>query len=225
MRFVAMWLAIAVLDSWTAEAMSRLRGRGGSDQATDSTDGRRTFFPDEGSRHLLTDSVTGKYDHGDGTTYGTSAFRRIGIMVAPRIARHSVVATSAGNLAFSASVRSHRIFTDQTVRSGGNDSAPTPIELLTAALASCVALHVLQFCEGKGFDAQDLAVEVKPLWRDNPGRIARFDIVLHIPDTIPGTFRDAIDEVVRGCPVYQTFLHGPTVECRQVTGTPVLGAA
>jgi hypothetical protein len=84
---------------------------------------------------------------------------------------------------------------------------------------------VLQFCEGKGLDAQDLAVEVKPLWRQNPGRIARLDIVLHIPDTIPESYRDAIDAVVRGCPVYQTFLHGPAMECRQVTDASVLGAA
>jgi uncharacterized OsmC-like protein len=159
------------------------------------------------------------------TTYRISGFPRIDIMVAPRTSRHSVVASSAGNLAFSASVRSHRVFTDQTVRGGGNDSAPTPLELLSAALASCVALHVFQFCEGKGFDAQDLAVEVKPLWRENPGRIARLDIVLHIPDTIPASYRDAIDEVVRGCPVYQTFAHAPAMECRQVTGALVLGAA
>ena len=140
-------------------------------------------------------------------------------MIVPRTSRHSVVATSAGGLAISASVRSHTVVTDQPVRAGGNDSAPTPLDLLGVSLSSCIALHVLQFCQAERLEADGLAVEVKPVWRGDPGRIARFDVVLHLPEAIPASYRPGIGDVVRACPVFQTLVHAAEVEYTDVATT------
>lgn len=140
-------------------------------------------------------------------------------MIRPRTSRHSVVATRLHDQAFAASIRTHRVFTDQITRAGGHDSAPTPLELLSASLASCIALHVTQFCERERLDADELAVEVIPIWRENPGRIARFDVLLHLPDTIPARYREALNEVVRSCPVYQTFAQRPDIVTREIQAT------
>ncbi len=53
-------------------------------------------------------------------------------------------------------VRNHTIRTDQPQRAGGEDSAPTPLELPGAALAGCVALYVQKSCEAVGLPACDL---------------------------------------------------------------------
>jgi len=129
----------------------------------------------------------------------------------PRTSRHSVVATSSGRLAFSVSVRDHVVSTDQPSRVGGDDSAPTPLELLSASLASCIALYVHKFCETNSFVTTGFAVEVKPLWKEEPGRIARFDVILHVPDTIPPMHYMAIEEVARTCPVHNTLTHMPDI--------------
>jgi uncharacterized OsmC-like protein len=138
-------------------------------------------------------------------------------MIVPRTSRHSVIATCAGGLAFNASVRNHTVFTDQPIRAGGMDSAPTPLELLSASLATCIALHIRQFCEENSLSADGLAVEVKPIWRDPPGHIARFDVIVHVPDSFPAAYGARIEEVVRLCPVYQTLIHAPeiTVQCQE----------
>ena len=142
----------------------------------------------------------------------------------PRTSRHSVVATHSGGLAFSVSVRDHVVSTDQPSRAGGDDSAPTPLELLSVSLASCIALYVHKFCEAKSLVTSGFAVEVKPLWKEEPGRIARFDVIVHLPDNVPAMLYPAIEEVARTCPVHNTLTHIPeiTVELQELvsTGTP-----
>ena len=137
----------------------------------------------------------------------------------PRVSKHSVVATHVGGQAFEVSVRSHTVRTDQPVSGGGEDTAPTPLEMMSVALAGCVALYVQRYCTGRGLDARGLAVEVNPVWKPEPGSIGRFDVLLHLPGTIPGQHRDALEQVARTCPVHHTFVHSPEITVRVVPGS------
>ena len=131
-----------------------------------------------------------------------------------RTSKHSIVATPTGGLAFAVAVRGHVIATDQTARSGGTDAAPTPLELMGAALAGCAALYARKYCIEQGLDADGIGVEVKPMWRDDPGRIGRYDIVVHVPATFPREHRAGIEEAVLGCPVHHTLTHAPEMTLR-----------
>ena len=53
------------------------------------------------------------------------------------------VVTHVSGVKFAIQIRSHEILVDQTLKGGGTDSAPTPLELLGAALGSCVAYYLL----------------------------------------------------------------------------------
>jgi putative redox protein len=110
---------------------------------------------------------------------------------------------------FSIAVRGHQLLTDQPARLGGTDTACSPLELLGAALSSCVALYVHKYCEAHGLDDTDLAVEVKPFWREDPGRVGRYDVVVHIPESIPVEHHAAIEEAAQNCPVHHTLAHTP----------------
>jgi putative redox protein len=130
--------------------------------------------------------------------------------------KHSIVATPEGGKMFSVTVRQHQLLTDQPERGGGTDAAPSPLELLGAALSACVALYVHTYCESEGLEADDLAVEVKPFWRESPGRVGRYDLIVHIPETIPPEYHAAIEQVAQSCPVHNTLAHPPelTVQLR-----------
>jgi putative redox protein len=140
--------------------------------------------------------------------------------------KHSIVVTPAGGLRFSSAVRDHSVPTDQPLRLGGSDTAPSPLELLSVSLASCVALYVHRYCEARSLDAEQLVVEATPFWRDDPGRIARFDVVVHVPDSIPAEHHAAIEEVARGCPVHHTLASSPamTLGVRELALTPAVAA-
>jgi putative redox protein len=132
-------------------------------------------------------------------------------MTASRFSKHSIVATPEGGAKFAVEVREHRLITDQPARSGGTDTAPNPLELLGAALSACVALYVHRYCESEGLPADDVAVEVKPFWREDPGRIGRYEVVVHLPETIPEAHHETIEAVAQGCPVHNTLTHGPEI--------------
>lgn len=145
-------------------------------------------------------------------------------MSAPRTSRHSVVAVPLGGTRISAAVRGHDVRTDQPAKLGGADTAPTPLELLSVSLASCIALYASRFCEAEGLDAGELAVEVKPIWRENPGRVGRFDVIVHLPDGIPPAYHAALAEVARGCPVHHTLTQAPEITL-QLQAQATVGAA
>jgi putative redox protein len=111
----------------------------------------------------------------------------------------------------SISLRGHQVLTDQPERAGGTDTAPTPLELLGASLAGCVALYVHRHCEARGLEAEDLEVEVRPFWRENPGRVGRYEVIVHLPEGIPPSFHAGIEEVARSCPVHHTLTAGPEI--------------
>ena len=62
----------------------------------------------------------------------------------------SYTVTHLGGRRFASQIRTHTVVTDQSVRAGGEDSAPSPLELVSAALGSCIAVYVHQFCESRG---------------------------------------------------------------------------
>jgi putative redox protein len=136
--------------------------------------------------------------------------------------KHSIVATPRGGAKFNVSMRGHDLLTDQPERMGGDDTGPTPLELLGASLAGCIALYVHRYCESESLEADDLAIEVKPFWRENPGRVARYDVSVHLPDTIPSEYYEAIAQVAQKCPVHHTLTHIPeiTLQLRAESAVP-----
>jgi uncharacterized OsmC-like protein len=149
----------------------------------------------------------------------------------PRTTKHSVVATHAGGEAFAVDVRGHTVRTDQPRSAGGSDSGPTPLELLSVSLASCIALYVHRFCVRNGLHACGLNVEVSPVWRSDPGRIARFDVQLHLPASVPHHLAGELEAVARSCPVHLTFSAPPQISVHAVIApaadrpTPLRGSA
>jgi putative redox protein len=131
------------------------------------------------------------------------------IMDTVRFSKHSIVAVPKGGTLFSVAFRGHQLLTDQPERAGGTDCGPTPLELLGAALAGCVALYVHKYCEKHDLVAEDLAIEVKPVWRENPGRIGRYETIVHIPESIPHEHHAGIEQAAQSCPVHHTLTHAP----------------
>jgi putative redox protein len=146
--------------------------------------------------------------------------------MAPQNPRQPIVVTHQGGLKFAAQVRSHRVFVDQPVHSGGDDSAPAPIELLGASLGTCIALYVQQFCQLRGLPYEGMRVEVETVGAANPNRIARFSARVVLPTEVPGKYAEAIERVARSCPAHNTLAGGAHVTVSVETSPrPALGYA
>jgi len=121
------------------------------------------------------------------------------------------VVTHVSGLRFSARIRSHTLIVDQTLKGGGEDSAPTPIELLGASLGSCIAFYVHQFFLARQLPTDGLRVEVAQHGAKNPARISSFDVRVILPDNVPPRERELVERLIAACPAHNTLRYGAEV--------------
>ncbi len=90
-------------------------------------------------------------------------------------------------------IRSHHVSADEPLDAGGDDTAPSPQELLAASLASCTAITMEMYARRKGWDlgATEVECEYQPAERGTP---TRFALVLRLPDALPAEQARALVE-------------------------------
>jgi putative redox protein len=101
---------------------------------------------------------------------------------------------------------------DQPHRGGGEDTAPAPLELLGAALGTCVALYVQQFCEARALPYDGLRIEVEQHGATSPNRVERFVVRVLLAHDLRPQYTSMLERVARSCPVHNTLGHGAEVE-------------
>lgn len=136
--------------------------------------------------------------------------------------RPATAVSHIDGMRFAAQVRSHTVITDQKLSAGGNDLAPNPVELLSVALASCVAFHVHQFYWTRRLPANGLGVEVAHGTAESPPRMMEFRVRLVLPDTLPERYMAMLDKVIRSCPVYKSLAPGATIDVEIVNADEIL---
>ena len=118
-----------------------------------------------------------------------------------------------GRYRFAIAVRGHEIACDQPAEAGGEDSAPTPPELLAASLAGCVAFYVARYCEQAGIPADDLEVLCDWQVGGKPRRMERLEVAVRLP-ACPPERRKAIERVANSCLIHATLQHPPEIVVR-----------
>jgi len=128
-------------------------------------------------------------------------------------ARAPMVVTHEGGLKFAAQMREHRLVVDQPAGAGaGENAGPMPIELLGAALGTCVALYVQQFCASRGLPYEGMRVELQQWGAQNPSRIGRFEVKVILPEPVPPQYAEMLERVARSCPAHHTFEQGAVMD-------------
>jgi len=133
------------------------------------------------------------------------------VLDAPGNAERVDVTPRAGE-SYEAVVRGHRIVVDQPADSGGDDSAPTPVELFVASLAACVAYYAGRYLTRHGYSRHGLAVSaVFAMATDRPARVSGIRLTVQVPAGLPAERRPALLAVARHCTVHNTLLSAPAV--------------
>ena len=112
--------------------------------------------------------------------------------------------TRAGTLRQTVQVREHQFTVDEPTDQGGDDSGPSPLELLAASLASCTAITMEMYAQRKGWDigGVEVACEYTPAERGCP---TRFNLVIRLPDDLPEEQVEKLRIIAAKCPVHRTL--------------------
>jgi putative redox protein len=113
-------------------------------------------------------------------------------------------ATRTGTYKHVVQVRQHKLQADEPVDTGGDDSAPSPQELLAASLASCTAITMEMYAQRKGWDIGGVEVEAEytPAERGCP---TKFTLTLRLPSDISEEQVERLRVIAAKCPVHRTL--------------------
>ena len=113
-------------------------------------------------------------------------------------------ATRTGTYKHVVAVRQHRLQVDEPHDTGGDDSAPSPQELLAASLASCTAITMEMYAQRKGWDIGGVEVEAQytPAERGCP---TKFSITLRLPAELSEEQVERLRVIAAKCPIHRTL--------------------
>lgn len=113
-------------------------------------------------------------------------------------------ATRANGFRHTVRVRQHDLTIDEPADAGGSDEGPSPLEMLAASLAGCVAVTMEMYATRKGWDIGGVEVEVDyaPAERGSP---TKFNLVTRLPATLTDEQVDRLTVIAAKCPVHRTL--------------------
>jgi putative redox protein len=108
----------------------------------------------------------------------------------------------------------HRLITDEPVDVGGDGSAPSPHELLPAALASCISTTLVMYARRKEWDLDDVVVDVEYDHRSTP---RTFYVAIDLAGDLDDAQLARLEKVARSCPLRRSIEAGFQFEERIAT--------
>ncbi|MDQ6809990.1 MAG: OsmC family protein [Verrucomicrobiota bacterium] len=97
------------------------------------------------------------------------------------------------------------IATDAPTDNQGKGEAFSPTDLVAAALGTCMATTMAIVGERKGIKLDGMTVEVTKEMTDNPRRIRRIGVEIHLPLPESCSDRELLERTARHCPVHQSL--------------------
>ena len=100
------------------------------------------------------------------------------------------------------------IMTDQSVRGGGDGSAPEPFDLFLASIGTCAGIYVLSFCQHHDLPAESICL-IQTVERNPDSRmIDRVNIDIRLPVDFPQKYRKALIRSAEQCAVKKHIAAG-----------------
>ncbi len=99
--------------------------------------------------------------------------------------------------------------TDQSVKNGGENSAPEPFDLFFVSMATCVGIYVLEFCTTRELNTDGLDVHLRSTFSPEEKRYPQISIDITLPKGFPEKYRKAIWRTANLCTVKKHILTPP----------------
>lgn len=126
------------------------------------------------------------------------------------------VITFPGGLRVDAQYKDVVIRTDQTVKGGGEGSAPTPFMSFLSSLGTCAGYYVLQFCRSRDLPTDGIRLTQKMELHPETHMITSVSIDIHVPPTFPAKYHTALVRAADQCTVKKHLETPPSIAVQTV---------
>jgi len=101
------------------------------------------------------------------------------------------------------------VHTDQSLANGGEGSAPEPLQLFLASIATCAGIYALEFCQAREIPSEGMALTMSYDWDEKKQVIEKLHIDLKAPPGFPDRYKKAVARVMDLCSVKKHIVHPP----------------
>ncbi|MBY0449570.1 MAG: OsmC family protein [Cyanobacteria bacterium] len=105
----------------------------------------------------------------------------------------------------------HHLTADVPATLGGQDTGPTPMNMLMGALASCTAITLQMYARRKGWDLREIAVDVTEVTQ---GGQTTFEKEIKVKGQLDPAQIQALETVAEKCPVNKVIKGSTPVQSR-----------
>ncbi len=117
--------------------------------------------------------------------------------------------TFPGGKKVNAEYAGHVIETDQSVRGGGDGTAPEPFSLFLASLGTCAGIYVLGFCQQRGLDTTGLELTQSMKFDPVKHLISQINLDIKLPEGFPEKYKKAVINSAKLCTVKRHLENPP----------------
>ena len=107
----------------------------------------------------------------------------------------------------------HHLVTDEPRRVGGENTAPSPHELLPAAIAACVSTTLVVYARAKDWELGEISVDADYDPKSVPRRMT---VVVHLDGDLTDLQLARLERVAASCPVRRSLETAIEIEERIV---------
>lgn len=173
----------------------------------------KSFVSLDRADHLLTQKEDAQYA---ATVLAAWASRYLEpeAQVAPAVSGVRVAEAGEGRFAQLVTMGRHRLRADEPASVGGEDSGPSPYDLLLAGLGACTSMTVRMYAAQKKWPLERVAVDLKhdkvhatdcAECETRDGKIDRIERVLTLEGDLDEGQRARLLEIANKCPVHRTL--------------------
>jgi ribosomal protein S12 methylthiotransferase accessory factor len=120
--------------------------------------------------------------------------------------------TFPGGMRVDAEYKGFVIKTDQSVKHGGDGTAPAPFDLFMASIATCAGFYALAFCKERDIPTEKAGVVMRMEKNPETKMISKISIEIQLPAEFPERYKRAVIKAVDTCTVKAHLLKPPAIE-------------
>ena len=134
--------------------------------------------------------------------------------------------SGAGKFQQEIAIGPHRLLADEPSSAGGDDSGPSPYDLLAAALGACTAMTLRLYADRKALPLERVSVSLRHQkihasdcseCETKEGHIDRIERLIELEGPLDEAARAKLLEIADKCPVHRT-LHGEVLVATRLAG-------
>jgi ribosomal protein S12 methylthiotransferase accessory factor len=120
--------------------------------------------------------------------------------------------TFDGGKVVTAHSHGHKIKTDQSIDSGGGNTAPAPFDLFLASIGTCAGIYVKSFCDNRQIPAENIKIIQTMEYSHETGLPVSIKLDIRLPPDFPEKYKASVLHVAGLCKVKKSIANPPAFE-------------